>query len=102
MLTFLATMKIKAEKEQLFIHLAHELTEQTLANESGCLAYRFYKLRQPLGYAVLESFESAAAEQAHQASSHFQAIAADMLACIDGTYSRQYLDPLPEAAAGPD
>ena len=97
MLTFLATMKVKAEKERDFVRLAHRLTEQTLANESGCLAYCFYQLREPLSYAVLESFATEAAEQEHQASKHFKAIAADMLDCLDGTYTRQYLDPLPPA-----
>jgi (4S)-4-hydroxy-5-phosphonooxypentane-2,3-dione isomerase len=95
MLTFLATMTVKAEREQEFIRLCHELTSATLANEAGCAAYGFYKLREPLRYAVFEAFKTEADEAAHMASEHFKAIGPSMIDCLDGSYERIYLDPLP-------
>ena len=98
MLSFLATMHVKAEREQEFIQLCHQLTEATLANEPGCAAYAFYRLREPLGYAVFEAFHSAEDEAAHIESAHFKAIGPAMIDCLDGSYERIYLDPLPAAS----
>lgn len=95
MLTFLARMKVKADKEQQFIDLAKQLTEKTLANEAGVSLYKFYRLRdEPLGFAVLEAFVDEAAEEAHLNAEHFKALAPGLLECLDGTYVREYLDPL--------
>ncbi len=95
MLTFLARMKVKADKEQAFIELAKQLTEKTLANEPGATLYQFYRLRdEPLGFAVLEAFVDEAAEEAHLNSAHFKELAPGILECLDGTYVREYLDPL--------
>jgi quinol monooxygenase YgiN len=95
MLTFLARMKVKAEKEQEFIRLASELTSEVRAKEPETKAYAFFKLRdEPLGYAVYEQFFNEEAEQAHLNTPHFNRIAPDLIACLDGTYVREYLDPL--------
>jgi quinol monooxygenase YgiN len=95
MLTFLARMKVKAEKEKEFIRLARELTREVHDKEPETTAYEFFKLRdQALGYAVYEQFVSAEAEEAHLSTPHFKRIAPDLIECLDGTYVREYLDPL--------
>ena len=95
MLTFLARMKVKAGKEQEFIDLANRLTQKTLSNEPGVKLYQFYRLRdEQRGFAVLEAFVDEAAEEAHLKSDHFKELAPGLLECLDGTYVREYLDPL--------
>lgn len=95
MMTFLARMKIKEGKEAEFIRLANALTEKVRANEPETTAYEFFKLRDdPLGYAVYEQFTGEAAEEAHRNTPHFLEIAPDLIECIDGTYVREFLDPM--------
>ena len=95
MMTFLARMKIKKGKEADFVRLARALTEKVRANEPETTAYEFFKLRDdPQGYAVYEQFVSEEAEEAHRNTPHFQEIAPDLIECIDGTYVREFLDPL--------
>ncbi|HET6593644.1 MAG TPA: putative quinol monooxygenase [Xanthomonadales bacterium] len=95
MLTFLARMKVKPEKEQEFIRLARELTREVHEKEPQTTGYEFFKLRdQALGYAVYEQFVSEAAEEAHLNTPHFKRIAPGLIECLDGTYVREYLDPL--------
>jgi autoinducer 2-degrading protein len=95
MLTFLARMKVKPEKEQEFIRLAKDLTREVHDKEPQTTGYAFYKLRdEPLGYAVYEQFVNEAAEEAHLTTPHFKRIAPDLIECLDGTYVREYLDPL--------
>lgn len=93
-LTFLARMTVKPEKEEDFKRICSALAEKVHANEPNTLAYEYYKLREPGGYAVLESFTDEAAEEAHQAAPYFKEMVDDILACLDGTYVREYLDPM--------
>ncbi len=95
MMTFLARMKIKQGKEEEFIRIAKALTEKVAALEPGTVNYEFFKLRdEPMGYAVYEQFVSEEAEEAHRNTPHFQELAPGMIDCIDGTYVREFLDPL--------
>ena len=95
MMTFLARMKVKEGKEADFIRLAKALTEKVHENEPETTAYQFFKLRdEPRSYAVYEQFFNEAAEEAHLNTAHFTEIAPDLIECIDGTYVREYLDPL--------
>ena len=95
MLTFVARMKVKEGKEQDFIRLAKELTEEVLAKEPETKTYQFYRLREEeRGYAVIEAFTDDAAEEAHRDTPHFHRLAPDLIDCLDGTYVREYLDPL--------
>ena len=95
MMTFLARMKIKEGKEADFIRLANALTEKVHENEPETTAYQFFKLRdEPRAYAVYEQFFNEEAEEAHRNTAHFNAIAPDLIECIDGTYVREFLDPL--------
>ena len=95
MMSFIARMKVKEGKEQDFVRLAKALTEKVHANEPDTVIYEFYKLRdEERGYAVVESFTSEQAEEAHQNTEYFKSIAPDLIDCLDGTYVREYLDPL--------
>ena len=95
MMTFLARMKVKEGREEDFVRLANALTEKVRATEPETLDYEFFKRRdEPRAYAVYEQFSSEAAEEAHRNTPHFQEIAPDLIDCIDGTYVREFLDPL--------
>jgi autoinducer 2-degrading protein len=94
MMTFLARMKVKEGKEAEFVALARKLTEEVRAKEPDTLAYEFYRLREPRGFAVFESFKDEAAEEDHRDTEHFHRIAPELLECLDGTYTREYLDSL--------
>ncbi len=95
MMTFLARMKVKADKVDDFVRLANQLTEKVHALEPETTKYEFFKLREePLGYAVLEQFTSEEAEEAHRNTPHFRELAPDLIECIDGTYEREFLDPM--------
>lgn len=95
MMTFLARMKVKQDKEKEFVRLAQALTEKVRAHEPETTAYEFFRLRdEPQGYAVFEQFTSEAAEEAHRNTTYFKDIAPLLIECIDGTYVREYLDPV--------
>ena len=95
MMTFLARMKIKEGMEEEFIRIARSMTEKVHELEPETLNYEFFKLRdEPRGYAVYEQFASEAAEEAHRETPHFHELAPGMIDCIDGTYVREFLDPL--------
>lgn len=95
MLTFLARMKVKAEKEADFVRLAKALAREVREKEPETTGYEFFKLRdEPLGHAVYEQFLNEQAEEAHLNTPHFKQIAPDLIECLDGTYVREYLDPL--------
>jgi autoinducer 2-degrading protein len=91
--TFLSRFKIKADHEAEFVTLIPPM-EANAASEPGTLAYKFYRLDAPLAFAVFESFADEAADQAHQANPASADVIARMIACIDGTYTREYLLPL--------
>lgn len=95
MMTFLARMKIKPDRREDFIRLARELTEKVHANEPDTTAYEFFRLRDDeYSYAVFEQFTSEDAEEAHRNTDYFNALAPDLIDCLDGPYVREYLDPL--------
>ena len=92
--TFIASMKIFPDKEAQFIDACERMQKAVAENEPDALMYKFYRLREPNAFAVIESFKTEAADQAHQDSDHFKEIAPAMIECIDGGYTREYLDPL--------
>lgn len=92
--TFIAKMKVFADKEAQFIDACRRMEKAVAENEPDALIYRFYRLREPHHFAVIESFATEAADAAHQASDHFKEIAPAMIECIDGGWTREYLDPL--------
>ena len=95
MMTFLARMKVKEGREEDFVRLANALTEKVRASEPDTTAYEFFRLRdEPRAFAVYEQFVSEAAEEAHRNTPHFNEMAPELIDCIDGTYVREFLDPL--------
>ncbi len=95
MLTFIARMKVKEGKEEEFIKLAKQLTEKVQANEPDATFYQFYRLRdEERGFGVIEAFTDEAAEELHRNTEWFNELAPSLIDCLDGTYIREYLDPL--------
>ena len=94
--SFLARMIVKEGREEEFIRLSRDLEEKVHANEPDTLYYRFFRLREPRQYAVMESFTDEAAEELHMNSTYLNEIAPSLLDCMEGDppYTREYLDPV--------
>ncbi|WP_425407889.1 putative quinol monooxygenase [Hyphococcus sp.] len=92
--TFVARMKVFPEKQAQFIDACERMEKAVKENEPDALIYQFFRLREPNAFAVIESFKTEAADEAHQQSAHFKEIAPSMIECIDGGWEREYLDPL--------
>jgi quinol monooxygenase YgiN len=92
--TFLARMKVFPNKESEFVAACEKMEKAVAENEPDALIYKFFRLREPNSFAVIESFKTEAADAAHQASAHFKAIAPGMIECINGGWTREFLDPL--------
>ncbi len=93
-ITFIARMTCKPEKQAEFVSLCEDLEKYVAANEPDTLMFGFFKLREPHRYVVLESFRDEAAEHVHMNSSMLAATAPKIAACLDGTWVREYFDPL--------
>ena len=93
-ITFIARMTCKPDKEQEFVSLCRQLEGYVQANEPDTLQYEFFKLREPARYAILESFRDEAAEHRHMSSKILAEIGPKLSACLDGTWVREYFDPL--------
>lgn len=91
--TFLSRFRIRPEREAEFVTLAKEMTALS-TDEPATLAYQFFRLEEPGMFAVFESFTSEAGDRAHQDRPENAAIIAEMVACMDGAYSREYLHDL--------
>jgi autoinducer 2-degrading protein len=97
--SFLSRFRIRADKEAEFIALAKEMAALA-PSEPGTLAYQFYRLAEPGMFAVYESFTDEDADKAHMAYPHNQPLIERMLACMDGSYSRELLYDLEPANKG--
>jgi autoinducer 2-degrading protein len=93
-ITFVARMTVKPGYDAEFMQLCRQLEEYVRGNEPDTLAYEFFKLREPNRYAVLESFRNEAAEHKHMASKVLADLAPKISGCLDGTWEREYFDPL--------
>jgi autoinducer 2-degrading protein len=93
-ITFIARMTVREGREAEFTALCRELEDHVRANEPGTRMYGFYRLREPRRYAVIESFADEAAEHLHMGSAKLAALAPKISACLDGTWEREYFDPL--------
>lgn len=96
-MTFLARMKVYPHKVDDFIALCKRMEADVARLEPDCLAYKFYRLREPYGFAVLESFRTEAAEEFHRTAPHSAAVIDEIVACLDGGYHREFLDDLDAA-----
>ena len=95
-ISFIAWMNVKEGREEEYIGHCKALAEKVTENEPGVLYYRFFKLREPRRYAIVESFADEAAEETHMNSAHLNEIAPALLDCLEGDppYIREYLDPI--------
>ncbi len=89
-ITFLSRFKVMPEKDAEFLGLIRQM-EKVAAGEPDTLSYKFYRLKEPHAFGVFESFTNEAADQAHQDNPASAPIIEKMLACMDGSYSREYL-----------
>jgi autoinducer 2-degrading protein len=88
--SFLSRFRIKQDAENTFIELAKTM-ESLVHLEPGTLAFKFFRLEEPGMFAVYESFVDAAADKAHMETEHGKPIIEKMIACMDGSYSREML-----------
>lgn len=88
--TFLSRFKVKPNKDAEFVGLIHQM-ERVAADEPDTLGYKFYRLKEPHAFGVFESFTNEAADKAHQENPASAPIIEKMLACMDGSYTREYL-----------
>ncbi len=93
-ITFIARMTVRPEHAAEFIRCCRELESYVLQHEPGTLLYEFFRLREPNRYAVLESFRDEAAEHLHMGSAKLKELAPRIGACLEGTWEREYFDPL--------
>lgn len=93
-ITFIARMTCKPEHTQDFIRHCKTLQDYVRANEPDTLIYEFFRLREPNRYLVLESFRDEAAEHRHMGSKVLAECGPKISACLDGTWVREYFDPL--------
>jgi quinol monooxygenase YgiN len=93
-ITFIARMTCKTDKQQEFMGLCRRLETYVRDNEPDTLIYGFFKLRDPDRYVVLESFRDEASEHKHMNSAMLAELAPKISACLDGTWVREYFDPI--------
>lgn len=93
-ITFIARMTVKPGREKEFLGYCRALEDHVRANEKGVLAYEFFRLREPNRYAVIESFADEASEHQHMSSPVLADLAPKISGCLNGTWEREYFDPL--------
>jgi (4S)-4-hydroxy-5-phosphonooxypentane-2,3-dione isomerase len=88
--SFLSRFRIKPDREAQFVALARQM-ESLVDREPGTLAFKFFRLAEPGMFAVYESVVDESADKAHMETEHGKPIIAQMLECMDGSYSREML-----------
>jgi len=94
-ITFISRMTVKEGREQDFVRICKQFTETVRSKEPDIIWFEFFKLREPRRYAVVESFPNEQVEDAHMNSPWLAEVAPGLVDCLDGTWVREYLDPLP-------
>lgn len=97
-ITFVSKMTIKAGREAEFVRACRELEADVASRESRdrTLWFGFFKLRDgERRYCVIESFADEAAEHEHMESPWLKSRIQTFVDCVDGTWEREYFDPLP-------
>lgn len=92
--TFISRMTCKPEHRDEFLHLCRDLEYYVQAHEPNTQLFKFYRLREPNRYAVLEGFPDEAAEHVHMNSAKLKETGPKIAACVDGGWQREYLDDL--------
>lgn len=92
--TFISRMTVRPSHEQDFIRVCRRLEQHVRANEPDTVYFEFFRLREPHRFMVLESFKDEAAEKAHMESPLLAELLPVFVAAVDGTWEREYFDPL--------
>ncbi len=95
--SFLSRFRIRGDRDADFVALAHRM-EAAVVNETGTLAFKFFRLEEPGMFAVYESFVDEAADKTHMEGPLAKPIIDEMLTCMDGSYTRELLLDLVPAA----
>lgn len=91
--TFIATLKIKAGREQEFERLQQELSEDSHRTEPDLIAYDVIKHRtQPRTYVVYARFKDEVAFNLHMKTPAHDRLVPSILACVDGDMDLQFYD----------
>ena len=93
-ITFIARMTVKPGREAEFVGYCRDLEHHVRAHEPDVLLYEFFKLREANRFAVLESFRDEASEHRHMSSAKLAELGPKIAACLDGTWVREFFDPL--------
>jgi autoinducer 2-degrading protein len=91
--SFISRMTVKEGREAEFVRRCNALAAIVHATEPRTNFYRFFKLREPRRYAVVECFDDEAAEHAHMNSEALRGHGPGIVECLEGPYVREYLDP---------
>jgi quinol monooxygenase YgiN len=94
-ITFIARMTVKPGREPEFVAFCRDLERHVRSHEPDTLLYEFFRLREPRRYAVIECFADEAAEHRHMGSTRLAELAPKISDCLEGTWVREYFDPLP-------
>ena len=93
-ITFISRMTVKAGQEGQFESIVKDLQQRVKAKERDIIYFEFFKLQEPRRYAVLESFPHEAAEHAHMNGPILAQVITSIVACVEGTWEREYLEAL--------
>lgn len=86
MLCIVATLPVKAGKEEAFEELFRERMKYSLTNRPGTLVYQLAKSPdKPLEYTLIEIFKDEAAHHIHADDPTFKKFSAQTRDMIDGT-----------------
>lgn len=84
MLGVIATLRVKAGREQEFEAVARELVAKVRANEPGCALYALHRGETAGTYVFMERYVDQAAVDAHRGTEYFKALGRKMGEHMDG------------------
>jgi quinol monooxygenase YgiN len=94
MFDVVVTQRVNPGKEQEFEALARQIEKNTLANDSGCLRYEWYRSAEPQTYILIERWTDQAAAQAHLAADHLTALRPKLSECVPEKFRATFLTRL--------
>ncbi len=93
MVSFLATLKVAADRREAFEQYCRELVALTREHEPGTLVYELVRSQDdPLTYLWYARFVDRAAFDAHQTSAFHDRIVPPLLACLAQEMDLQFYD----------
>jgi len=93
LVTFIATLKIKAGREAEFERLQSELSDLAHAEEPGLIVYDVIRHRAAARtYVVYARFADQQAFEFHQAADFHERLVPPILDCVEGEMDLQFFD----------